>query len=167
MSTQDCLTYLLEAITLSFAALMFIDFVTGLPLQLLHPVPNPLDMSAVFDAVNSLQECTLLADKLGATAIEDPWTLPTPPCTYPRWSRELREEEFPPQSLISMGLINMVEDTLALPPTPSTAAPDLSSMTREALAEIAKKHGIQHYRKGNRRKTKKELLAELGKLQLA
>ena len=85
MTTQDCLTYLLEAIALTFAALMLIDFATGLPLQLSAPIatPNPLDMSAIFDAVDNDEECPPMADKLETVVVEDITTLPATPICQP------------------------------------------------------------------------------------
>ena len=125
MTTQNCLTYLLDAIALTFLALMLFDFVTGLPLQPSAAIaaPNPLDMSAIFDFSDE-EICQPLV---------------------------LSNAEV----LVAKTIINT-----------DAVTPNLSSMTRDRLAEIAKAYGIQHYRKGNRRKTKTELIKDLQHLQI-
>lgn len=164
MTTQDCLTYLLEALALTFTALVVLDFATGLPGLLNLPArstPNPLDMAPIFKCIDSVEKeekeisLPLVKELTEATLIADPWTLPTPLCTHPKW--------------LSMGLIQDITPQLALPPSLIRVdAPNFNSMTRETLADMAKKHGIQHYRPGvNRRKSKQELIKDLQQLQLA
>ena len=145
MNSQDCLTYLFDAIALTFAALMLIDLATGLPLQSATAiaVPNPLDMSAVFDAVDSVEEIWKpMVTKIETVVVEDIPTLPEAPICQPM----------------------VAKTVIAVAPKPDT---DFTTMSREEITAIAKEHGIGGYRPGvNRRRSKAELLAELGKLQL-
>lgn len=135
---------------------MLFDFVTGL-----MPVApaRKIDLTPIFEAI----DLDLLEEVGGETEqnlqVPDPWVLPISNSKKPVW--------------LSMGEIHTIESVLLLPlatlrpaqgdalPAGKSKVPELASMTHKVLTEMCGKYGIPHQKPGNKRKTKKELIADL------
>lgn len=166
---QDFLAYLIQAIVLLFIALMLFDFVTGL----MPVAPAPLiDLTPIFEAIDlELAEELQLQDGFFLeqnSNLDDPWVSPISKRKKPPTDLEVPSKSLvaAPPTWLSMGEIHTITNVLLLPPAidsdlPSSKIPALTNMTHLALTEMAAGHGIPHKKPGNKRKTKKELIADL------